>query len=116
MLTFYLVSLFPQALESYLTVSVLGRAIKERRVAVKFYNPRDFVSSKKERVDDRPYGGGAGMVLRAEPILKVVEGLGLRRKKRSKQSLQEVRRSILDMVVKRLEREDNDDLAILMVI
>ena len=56
--------------------SILGRAIKDKKITIKFYNPRDFIKAPKNNyrpVDDRPYGGGPGMVMRAEPILKAVE-------------------------------------------
>lgn len=69
--------------DSYLSESILGRAIKEKKIKVTFYNPRQFVSGKYKKVwpdgnvsrtvDDRPYGGGPGMVMTAEPILKAVE-------------------------------------------
>lgn len=76
--TFHVVTLFPEAFESYLASSIIGRAIREKRIAVKFYNPRDFVKVEKKnnspyiKVDGRPYGGGPGMVLQAEPFLKAV--------------------------------------------
>jgi len=59
-------------LDSYLGQSILGRAIKNKRVGVKFYNPRDFTSDKHHKVDDRPYGGGPGMVMYALPIIRAV--------------------------------------------
>jgi len=77
-LTFHVVTLFPEAFESYLASSIVGRAIREKHVLVKFYNPRDFVKVTKKtekpyiKVDGRPYGGGPGMVLQAEPFLKAV--------------------------------------------
>ena len=74
---FYIITIFPDIFDSYLNESILGRAIKEKHVSVKFYNPRDFIKDKKGNgyrpVDDRPYGGGPGMVMRPEPILKAVE-------------------------------------------
>lgn len=77
MLTFHIISLFPGAFDSYLHESIIGRAIKQKKIRVKFYNPRDFVKQKNKSgykpVDDRAYGGGPGMVLQAEPILKAVE-------------------------------------------
>lgn len=78
-MTFHLITLFPESFESYVGSSIIGRAIKNKKVILKFYNPRDFVKPTKSqkqnekpylRVDDKPYGGGAGMVLQAEPILK----------------------------------------------
>ena len=70
--TFHVVTLFPEAFKSYLGSSIIGRAIREKHTAVKFYNPRDFTNDKWRRVDQRPYGGGPGMVLEAEPFLKAV--------------------------------------------
>jgi tRNA (guanine37-N1)-methyltransferase len=78
-MVFHIITLFPEAYESYVNSSILGRAIKNKKVQIKFYNPRNFVKPTKTqakndkpytRVDERPYGGGAGMVLQAEPILK----------------------------------------------
>jgi len=82
--TFHVITLFPEALASYLNASIIGRARKEGKIRVELYNPRDFVlpargeHSEKEqtgykRVDKRPYGGGPGMVLEAGPILAAVE-------------------------------------------
>lgn len=52
--------------------SILRRAIAEKKIQVSFYNPRDFTDDKWARVDRRPYGGGPGMVLEAESILRAV--------------------------------------------
>lgn len=80
--TFHLITLFPESFSSYLNESILARAQKDKLIAVKYYNPRDFVKAtgaqkKNEkpylRVDDKPYGGGPGMVMQAEPILKAID-------------------------------------------
>lgn len=76
MLTFHIITLFPESFGSYLKSSIIGRALKNKKIKVKFYNPVNFVRGKPARrpfVDDRPYGGGPGMVLKAEPILRTVE-------------------------------------------
>ena len=73
---FHVVTIFPEIFVSYLGESILGRAIKNKLVSVKFYNPRDFVKASKSNyrpVDGRPYGGGPGMVMLAEPILKATK-------------------------------------------
>ena len=70
---FHIITLFPECFESYLEASIIGRAIKEKRIQVKFYNPRDFTKDKFARVDRRPYGGGPGMVLEPEATLKAVQ-------------------------------------------
>ena len=70
---FHIVTIFPNIFDSYLNESIIGRAIKNKLVSIKFYNPRDYVKGNKSNyrpVDGKPYGGGAGMVLQAEPILK----------------------------------------------
>ncbi len=81
-MTFHIVTLFPEIYNSYLSASILGRAIENKKIKMVYYNPRDFVKPTKvqsknkkpyKQVDDKPYGGGAGMVLQAEPILKAVE-------------------------------------------
>jgi len=59
--------------DSYLSESILARAIKNKKIKVKFYNPRDFTKNKHRKVDDKPYGGGPGMVMSAEPIIKAAE-------------------------------------------
>ncbi len=73
MLNFHLISLFPEAVESYIQHSILGRAIKEKKINLKTYNPRDFSKDRLKRVDNKVYGGGPGMVLEAEPILRAVK-------------------------------------------
>jgi tRNA (guanine37-N1)-methyltransferase len=82
MTTYHLITLFPESFESYLGASILKRAQEKGLIAVKYYNPRDFtVASKKgeaqtyadRRVDDRPYGGGPGMVIEALPVIKAIE-------------------------------------------
>lgn len=72
MTTFHIVTLFPDALTSYLNESILKRAIEDKKIQVKFYNPRDFASDKWQRVDQKPYGGGPGMVIQAEPVIKAI--------------------------------------------
>ncbi len=70
---FHIITIFPKVFDSYLKESIIGRAIKNKLISIKFYNPRDYVKGNKSNykpVDGKPYGGGAGMVLQAEPILK----------------------------------------------
>ena len=91
-------TLFPEAFSSYIGASIIGRAIKDKKVKISFYNPRDFTTkrargmnklrldipegaqggslltkNKHKRVDQKPYGGGPGMVLEAESILRAVQ-------------------------------------------
>lgn len=75
-MTFHIISLFPDAFTSYLDESILKRAIEDKKIKVKFYNPRDFTkgtSYADRRVDDKPYGGGPGMVIEALPVIKAIQ-------------------------------------------
>lgn len=73
MLKFHLITLFPDACEAYLSVSILGRARTQKKIAVAYQSPRDFVTNKWGKVDERPYGGGPGMVMTALPVVKAVK-------------------------------------------
>lgn len=68
---FHVITLFPGSFESYLSASILKRAILNKKIKISFYNPQDFLKGK-ERVDDKPYGGGPGMVMRADPVVKAI--------------------------------------------
>jgi len=72
---FTVITTFPNLLESYLSDSILARAIKAKKLSVKFVNPRQFATDKHHKTDFRPYGGGPGMVMLAEPILRAVEAV-----------------------------------------
>lgn len=67
-MNFYVLTLFPEMIEQALSYSVLGRAQKQEKIQIKAINIRDFTKSKQKQVDDYPYGGGAGMVMQAQPI------------------------------------------------
>jgi tRNA (guanine37-N1)-methyltransferase len=69
--------------DSYLKESILGRAIKDKKISIKFYNPLDYCEPKR-RVDDRPYGGGPGMVLRPELFLKAYSKIKIKNPKKTK--------------------------------
>ena len=72
-MNFHVITLFPETIEAYTNASILGRAQKEKLLKVKAYQLRDTVSNKWGKADDRPYGGGPGMVLQAEPFIKAVD-------------------------------------------
>jgi len=79
-MNFHVITLFPDICKAYTDASVLGRAqktdkgkgakVRGKKIDVSYYNPRDFANNKHKKVDDKPYGGGPGMVMAAEPILK----------------------------------------------
>jgi tRNA (guanine37-N1)-methyltransferase len=70
---FHLITLFEEVCDPYLSASIVGRARKEKKIFVTYQNPRDFVDNKWGKVDERPYGGGPGMVMTALPVVKAVE-------------------------------------------
>ena len=70
---FSLITLFPEACDAYLNASIVGRARKEKKISVNYQNPRDSVENKWGKVDERPYGGGPGMIVQAMPIVKAAE-------------------------------------------
>jgi len=91
---FHVITLFPEICEPYTSASVLGRAQKTekgkgakhrgKKIEVTYYNPREYTQDKHHKVDDRPYGGGPGMVMYAEPVLKAWEKAVGRKKDQKK--------------------------------
>ncbi|TSC62197.1 MAG: tRNA (guanine37-N1)-methyltransferase [Parcubacteria group bacterium Athens0416_74] len=73
MIHFHIVTLFPGSIEPYLKDSILGKAQEKKTIKVSFYDPKDFTRDKYGRVDRRPYGGGPGMVLEPDGMLRAVE-------------------------------------------
>ena len=69
---FDILSLFPGYFQGLLNESVISRAIKQGLIGIRLINIRDFANNKWKRVDDRPYGGGPGMVLMPEPVAKAI--------------------------------------------
>jgi tRNA (guanine37-N1)-methyltransferase len=80
MLRFHLITLFPEACDAYLNASILGRARANKKIAVDYQSPRDYVDNKWGKVDERPYGGGPGMVMTALPVVRAVKKALARRK------------------------------------
>lgn len=82
-MNFHVITLFPEICQAYTNASVLGRAqktdkgkgakVRGKKISVSYYNPREYTTDKHHKADDRPYGGGPGMVMKAEPILKAWE-------------------------------------------
>lgn len=70
-----ILTLFPEMLEAVLYQSIIGRAVKNELVQIKFHNIRDYTENKNNRVDDYPYGGGLGMIMQCQPIFSAVEAV-----------------------------------------
>ena len=72
-MVFHIVTLFPESFESYFSTSIIGRAVKDKKIKIKYYNPRNFTKDKNHRIDQKPYGGGPGMVIEALPVIRAIE-------------------------------------------
>lgn len=70
-----ILTLFPEMFDGFLNTSIIKRAIDNKYVDIQIHNFRDYSQDKHKRVDDYPYGGGAGMVLMCEPIFRAIESL-----------------------------------------
>lgn len=72
---FDVLTLFPELIESHMNFSIMKRASEEGIIEVVTHNPRDYTLDKHKKVDDTPYGGGAGMVLMPQPYVDCYEGV-----------------------------------------
>ena len=72
-MTFHIITIFPDIFISYFNESIIKRAKESGSIDIKIHNLRDFTEDRHKTVDDTPYGGGPGMVLKVEPIFKCVE-------------------------------------------
>jgi len=77
------VSLAPEALAPLLNLGVIGRAFAAGIAALHTHNPRDFATDKYRKVDDEPYGGGSGMVLKPEPVFAALEAIPMLSRRRT---------------------------------
>ena len=98
------ITLFPESLEGLADLGVTGRAIREARVELKTWNPRDWATDKHRTVDDRPYGGGPGMVMAVEPLSSTIRAV---RKEHDEQA----RVSLMSPQGRKLDQAGLDDLA-----
>jgi len=72
---FHIITLFPESFKSIFTSSILKRAIEKKVIKINFINPRDFAANKHKTVDDKPYGGGKGMVMKVDVLTKAIESI-----------------------------------------
>lgn len=78
---FSIITIFPEVIESYAKASILGRAQKNKLIKIQAHDLRQWTSDKHHKVDDTPYGGGPGMVMKVEPFDKAVRSVRKRLKK-----------------------------------
>jgi tRNA (guanine37-N1)-methyltransferase len=79
---FDFVSIFPEMFGAYFGESIMKRAIEKRLISVKAHNLRKWATDKHHKVDDKPYGGGPGMLMMVEPIAKAIKSLKSKTKAR----------------------------------
>lgn len=82
MLQFDILTIFPTIFNSYFKESIIKRALKKKLIEIEIHNFRNFAKDKHRTVDDRPYGGGPGMILKVEPIFRCLKSI--KKKKKSK--------------------------------
>ena len=70
---FKVLTLFPENLKSSLDYGIIGRAQKEKIIDIEYVNPRDYSDNNYGSIDDKPYGGGPGMVIKVDPLLQAIE-------------------------------------------
>ena len=91
MIKFNIITIFPNIFSSYFSESIIKRAQKSGAIEINVHNLRDYTTDKHKTVDDTPYGGGAGMVLKVEPIFNCVNAI----KKQETKTKKQTRRVIL---------------------
>jgi len=70
-----ILTLFPEMVSGFFSESILGRAVKNGILDIRLHNIRDWSTDKHKRVDDRPFGGGAGMLMAPQPVFDAIEGV-----------------------------------------
>ncbi len=74
-MNFHIVSIFPKIYESFLSTSILDKAIQNNLISVNFFNPRDYTKDKHQQIDDSIYWGWAGMLMKAKPVIDCVNDI-----------------------------------------
>jgi len=74
-MTFHIITIFPDIFNSYFNESILKRAQKNKLINIKIHNLRDWTTDNHKTVDDTPFGGGAGMVMKIEPLYKALQSI-----------------------------------------
>ena len=70
-----IVTLFPQMFDALTDYGVVGKAVQREILSLNYWNPRDYADNKHNRVDDRPFGGGPGMLMQYLPLQKTIEAV-----------------------------------------
>jgi len=84
MVKFDIITIFPRIFDSYLKESLIARAQKKKLIKINIHNLRKYTKDKHKTVDDRPFGGGLGMVMKIEPIYKAIKAIKSKKSSKSK--------------------------------
>ena len=69
---FNLVTIFPELIQNYVSHGIISTAISKKKLSISTWNPREFSEDKNGRLDDKSYGGGPGMILQLDPLIKTI--------------------------------------------
>jgi len=86
---FDIITIFPKIFDPYFKESIVGRAQKKKLVKIKIHNLRDYTKDKHKTIDDKPYGGGPGMLMKVEPIYKAIKSISTKAKQVSNRSIKQ---------------------------
>ena len=102
-----ILTLFPDIFKGFFSESILARALKEKKVDIELKNLRDWGLGKRKTVDDTPYGGGAGMVLRVDVVAKAIQDI-------KRQATKDYKRVVSDADQKKIKTQDSKIKTILL--
>lgn len=108
---FNIITIFPGIFDSYFAESIVSRAQKKGVVEIKVHNLRDWTTDKHKTTDDTPYGGGAGMVMKVEPIYKCVNAIKEERRKKKEENESSTRTILFSAKGKKYTQADARRLA-----
>ncbi len=108
---FHILTIFPNIFESYFNESIIKRAREKNLIDIKIYDLRDFTKDKHKKVDDSPYGGGPGMVLKIEPISKAVDSILRNHKSQITNNKLKIRTVLFSTRGKKLDQKKAQKLA-----
>lgn len=81
---FHLITIFPKIFDSYFNEGILARAKKEKIIEINVHDLRQWTDDKRKTIDDTPYGGGAGMIMKIEPLYKAIQAITKNKKNKKR--------------------------------
>jgi tRNA (guanine37-N1)-methyltransferase len=85
-MTFHIITIFPKIFDSYFNESIIKRAQEAGHIMIKIHDLRDWTSNKHKTVDDKPYGGGAGMIMKVDVLYRTIQNIKLQITNNKKQT------------------------------